>query len=471
LLPVLTVLWANLHAGFISGLLLIGAYGAGEMVRLAARHGLRSYPELLLKGPQGARFRAMVVTGILCVGASVITPYGPGILLYPFWLSHTVKLMKKVQEWQPMPMTLDFTVFWVLMGFGALIFVRSVYFTAKAGRLRAEGGQFATDILLMGGFAFLAVRSVRHMEWALLIVPSILGWHLQAYARFSPEEGGDGERGERRPYAYVALVLALVVGVWPLINEGLPRPGVGKGKFPVEACDYLAAKKLDYRFYNTYEWGGYLIWRFWPEKRVFIDGRCEVYRDEIMGQAIDVEAGKPDWERILDRWGVQMFIIRYRKRDSSHFTAGDRWRCVYWDDAAIIGLRNDAFDGRRPGLPEFALSNPLTIEKTLGTASPENILKEVDAVLARDSECWTALAYRARCLVRLATQKPDERHALLRKAFGAAQQAVALQEKHYETWLAMKEVAAAVGDEELLSAATRQVEKLRPPPAQVRAGR
>jgi len=464
LLPVLTVLWANLHAGFISGLLLISAYGAGEMVRLAAHTGVQRCPAMLLKGLGGARFRAMFITGVLCVAASVITPYGPGILLYPFWLSHTVKLMKKVVEWQPMPMRLDFAVFWVLMGFGALIFVRSIYFTAKAGRLRAQAGQYATDILLMAGFGFLAIQSVRHMEWVLLLVPSILGWHLQAYARFSPEEGADGELGQRRPYAYVALVLALAVGVWPLVNEGIPRPGVGRGTFPVEACDYMAARKLDYRFYNTYEWGGYLIWRFWPEKRVFIDGRCEVYRDKIMGQAIDVEAGKANWERILDRWDVQMFIVRYRKRDSSHFFAGDRWRCVYWDDAAIIGLRSDAFVGRRPGLPEFALSNPITIEKTLGSAAPEKILKEVDLVLARDPECWTAWAYRARSLVRMAAQKPDERRALLRDAFRAAQQAVGLQDKHYETWLAMEEVAEALGDKKAVAEAAAQVEKWRPPP-------
>jgi len=44
----------------------------------------------------------------------------------------------------------------------------------------------------------------------------------------------------------------------------------------------------------------------------------------------------------------------------------------------------------------------------------------------------------------------------------AAQQAVALEDKHYETWLAMKEVAEALGDRELLSVATKQVEKLQP---------
>jgi len=94
-----------------------------------------------------------------------------------------------------------------------------------------------------------------------------------------------------------------------------------------------------------------------------------------------------------------------------------------------------------------------------------SIITWLDAVPARDSKCWTARAYHARCLVHMAAQRPDERHVPLRKAFGAAQQAVALQDKHHETWPATKEVAAALGDEKLLSAATKQVEKSRPPPA------
>jgi hypothetical protein len=461
-LPVLTVLWANLHAGFVSGMLLIGAYGAGEAVGLAARCGVRALPDALVRGADGARFRAMFIAGVLCLAAAVVTPYGPDVLLYPFWLSHTVKLLQRVQEWQPMPWMLNFAVFWSLLAFAVVIFARSLYFMVVAGRLRAEAAQFATDVLLVGGFGLLAVRSVRHMEWLLLIVPAVLGWHLQSFRRVFLERG---ERYvERRAYAYVACIVALAVGVWPLITDGLPRPGLAPYKFPVKACDYMAAHGLDYRFYNTYEWGGYLVWRFWPAQRVFIDGRCEVYGDAVMGPAIAVEEGSAGWEQVLARWDVKMFIVRYRKRDSAHLFADGRWRCAYWDDAAIIGIRDGAFGARRPALFDYSLSNPLVFEQSLQRASPAAILREVDAALSRDPACWTAHAFRARCLVRQARADPANRSRLLSEAVQSAREAVRLEPKHYEPWVAAREVAEAVGDAELAKTAARQVARLKPSP-------
>lgn len=465
LLPLLTVLWANLHAGFISGMLLIGAFGVGEMVSLWVRRDGRPYGGALLREPDGARFRAMFLAGILCLPASLLTPYGPGTLLYPFRLLEGVKLVKQVQEWQPMPFGMAFAVFWGLLALGGIILVRSVYFSRKAGRLGDEIGPVVTDLLLMCGFAFLAVQAVRHMAWFLLLVPSVFGWHLAVSRRCFPQAPGEAEGGERKRYAYVAILLALVVGALPFARGGLPRTGLARDRFPVKACDYIEAKGLNYRLYNSYEWGGYLIWRLWPEMQVFIDGRCLVYGDEIIGQALQVEQGGQGWEQVLDDRDVEMFLVRYRKKDASHLFAGGRWRCVYWDDVAVIGLRDDLFKLREADLPEFALSNPVVFEQSLERERPGWIRREVGAVIERDPDCWTALAFHARCLVRLAEEVPDARGVALMTARGNAKMARDLQEGHYLPWLALYEVTTAQGDEKLAAEAAQKLEQLRPPVA------
>lgn len=464
LLPVLIVLWANLHAGFIGGLLLIGAFGAGEMVRLAAQKRGRSYAAMLLREADGARFRALFVVGVLCLAASVVTPYGPGSLLYPFRLMHNVKLVKRVMEWQPMPFGAGFVIFWAMALVGTLIMARSVVACANRGRLRDEIGELVTDLLLMGGFILLAVQAVRHMAWFLLLAPSVLGYHLAVSRRSAPLVRGSAsdERKERHLYPYVACLLAFVCGLWPLLSDGLPEFGPSEVVVPIKACDYMAAEGLHYRGYNSYEWGGYLIWRFWPQRRVFIDGRCLVYGDEIIGQALDVEDAEEGWEGILDDWGVQMLLVRYRKKDSAHLFSEGRWRCVYWDDVAVIGLRDDVFEMRAPGLAQFPLTNPVLFDQTIESAPAGDILTELDAVLTRDPECWTALSFRARCLLRLAAERQEARAALLKSALRSAQRAVALQEEHYEPWRALAEVAAALGDEQLAARATRRAEKLKP---------
>ncbi|KPK57336.1 MAG: hypothetical protein AMK73_10265 [Planctomycetes bacterium SM23_32] len=462
LLPLLMVLWANVHAGFVSGLLLIGAFGAGEVAETAARKGLRRCPGELLRGPDGARFRAMVVAGVLCLAASVVTPGGPATLLYPFQLLRGVKLVKRILEWQPVPFRTQFGVFWALLPLGGVIMLRSLWLSARSGRLRGEAGQFVTDTLLMAGFAVLAVQAARHMAWFLLLAPSVLGWHLAAARRACADDGPPSVPEERPLYAVVACVLAFFVGVWPSVKGGPPSFGTVRDKFPERACDFVAREGLTrYRLYNSYEWGGFLIWRFWPELRVFIDGRCLVYGDDIIGQAIAVEQGAEGWKDVLERWQVEMLLVRYHKRDSSHLFADGRWRCVYWDDAAVIGLRADAAATRRPPLAEFPLSNPVTFEESLGREDPRDVLEELDAVLARHPKCWTALAFKARCLVRQAERQTEERHELLERASVLASRARELQDARYDPWLAVEEVARALGQGEVAERAARKAAALR----------
>jgi hypothetical protein len=461
LLPGLMLPWANLHAGFVTGLLLLGAYGAGEMVAVWLGRSGRHYMTLLLKGGEGARFRAMLAAGIMCLLVALVTPYGPQVLLYPFTLLHGVKLLKRVQEWQPMPLRPGFAVFWGTAVLGALILVRSFWLSARAGRLRSQAGILVADALLLAGFSFLAMRAMRNMAWVLLLAPAILGYHADP-----PWAVEDEDRKEKGLYAVAACLMALAIGLWPLITGGPPRLVISERRLPVKACDYIQAKGLYYRAYNSYEWGGYLIWRFWPTMKVFIDGRCDVYRDDLMGQALAVEDAEAGWQSVLEHWGVQMLLVRYRKRDSAHLFADGRWRCLYWDDVAVLALRDDVLKGRSDGLQEFSLSNPAVFEQNLQRVPAADMLRELDAVLARDPGCWTALAHRARCLVRMAGEEPKRREELLRSAFSSAQRAVELEEA-YDTWRAVAEVASALGQESLARRASGKADRLKPTSGQV----
>ncbi len=436
-LPLLTVLWANLHAGFISGLLVIGAYGAGEAARLCAVGGPAASPRALLKGREGARLRAMLVAGVLCLAGSVVTPAGPGTLLYPFRLLREVTLVRRVQEWQPMPLSAELGVFWAMLVFGALVILRSAWLCARGGRLREQAGQVVTDALLMGGFAVLALQAVRHMAWLLLLAPSVLGWHLQVHRRLDAEEV-TSEPSARPVYAVAVYVLAFAVGLWPYLTGGPPALVVMEDRFPEGACEFIEREGLEGRLYNSYEWGGYLIWRGLP---VFVDGRCLVYGDEIIGQAIAVEDGEEGWREVLARWDVRMLVLRYRKGDVTHLFAEGRWRPVYWDDAALVALREDVL-AARADLPELGASNPVYRDELWERSSPSDVLRELEVVLTRDPTCWTALAMRARALARLAAQEPQRREELLGRAAGAAREAVRIQPDHPEPQQALKEVTA-----------------------------
>jgi len=466
LLPLLMLLWVNMHAGFPAGGLLILAYTGGEFVRVLVAAGRGERLTALRSGAQGARFRALIVAGTCSIAALVVTPYGPDILTYPIRLLREVSLVYKIIEWKPIRVSSAYNVFCLLIPVGAVVLICSTglhvaFWKKGAATPRRCTGLLATDILLFLVFAVLGVRTSRHIAWILLLGAPILATNLRP--RFSG----------RSPYMFrllccVLLVMLSIVYVPIRTFRFGDSTGASRRKLPVDACDFLKETGLgtDARTFCPYEWGGYFIWRFYPDRRVAIDGRCLVYRDDLMGMAFDISNGAGDWEGMLDRWDMRIVMARYRSRDSTHyFKESSRWRCVYWDDTTFIAVRADQMEALAKDMPVLSLTNPAVVEKSLEEADAQGLqdmLAELDIV--RDKYApGTALepALRARCLVRQARQDLERRDDLLKKARELADAAVD-RFSSYDTWKALAEVATEQGDEARAASATKAAEARRP---------
>ena len=123
---------------------------------------------------------------------------------------------------------------------------------------------------------------------------------------------------------------------------------------PAGAADYLLEHHLTGPMFNTYEQGGYLIWRVWPQERMFIDGRSlseTVYRDynRILfnaGSYADQVAGPR--EELLNRYGVQVVVMNTMDYVSGALyplaialanPISTEWELVYDDSQAVVFLR------------------------------------------------------------------------------------------------------------------------------------
>ena len=396
LLPALTVLWANLHGGFLVGLLCLGAFGAGEALGVVCAPGRGPLMRALLTERRGARFRALLVAGVLCLAAGVVTPYGPDTLTYPFRLMATVKLVRRIVEWRPTPWTAYYGVFWLMAGLGVIALALSVRQARRAGAMRDRVAQFGVDAFLLLGLGLLAIRSLRNLAWPLLLAAPVLGYHITA-ARAAA--GGDDGRGRRRERIYMLLSCCMAV---VLCGRQALTPdfgfGVARRCLPVDACDFIEkSPDLPGQLYNVYEWGGYAIWRLWPGRRVFIDGRCLVFRDDIMGAADTIAKGLDGWEALVEKHHVATILVSYNARDSAHFFREGRWHCVYWDDLALVAISEEALRGWPATTRLLDLSNPVMFEQRLLDSSVEDILNEVRSVLADNPQCRTAWAQAARC--------------------------------------------------------------------------
>jgi hypothetical protein len=74
----------------------------------------------------------------------------------------------------------------------------------------------------------------------------------------------------------------------------------------LEAVDFLKENHPEGRLFNSYNWGGYLLWAL-PEYPVFVDGRTDLYNDEIIGQWSQVVRAEEGWQEVLARWDVHHF--------------------------------------------------------------------------------------------------------------------------------------------------------------------
>jgi len=456
LLPLLMVLWANLHGGFMVGFLMIGAFGAAEMAGVAASPVRGPYLRALLRDREGVCFRALLITGVLCLAASVITPYGAGPLTYPIRLFAEVQVVREVQEWKAMPLEKDFLVFWFLLAFSTLVLLRSVWLTAGARRLRPQLARLLADVLLVAGFGLMALQSRRNLAWFLLLVPPITGYHFVVTPRLAGIAAGEGEeRRKEALYVLVALLCGVILAVRQVNLVARMGLGVSEEKLPVRACEYLKSSPVRGNMYNAYEWGGYAIWQLWPHRKVFVDGRCLVYGDRIMRDSQTVAWGKPGWRDVLASYEVDYLLVPYRKRPCTHFFEGDQWVCIYWDDTALIAVRAETWGEGLPGAEPFPLSNPVVFEERLADTPAEAILVEVDQVLRRQPDCWTAWVMRARCLLKAAQGEPA-----LESAVQAAKRAVLLNDRQAETWRALGDCYQAAGRAEEAAAALRRADSL-----------
>jgi len=109
--------------------------------------------------------------------------------------------------------------------------------------------------------------------------------------------------------------------------------------FPVGAANWLAAHPtVGTRMFNAYDWGGYLIYRFYPDanRAVFIYGEATELGNPLLQQVSDVENAEPDWQHILTEHGVDYVIERTDSALTMALTVDPQWKEVYKDSFAVI---------------------------------------------------------------------------------------------------------------------------------------
>lgn len=331
--PVLMIVWANVHAGFIFG---IGIIGLFALIRTAAwlASGRKDGPPL----------REWAVLGA-CAAATVVNPYGASIIHYPLAYLDRTTPFRSLIEWMPPGVSLDPTAFNGRFFWLALL--------AAAGVVL--GAWRIPQLALLAAVSFaMAITARRFIPlFAITGAPLVaigLASAGASLARRIPALAGAWVRwGVLAAAGVLALVLWKDVRLSPRLLYRWTQGYV----YPDAAVRYLDALPQARRPFNSYNYGGTII-LVTPGRRVFIDSRANTLYDETtFRDYAQIFQARPGYEALLDRYRIDSVFIERDAPLRRALLAGPRpWVQVYSDRLAAILLKPDAA-GDRP-LPDAA---------------------------------------------------------------------------------------------------------------------
>jgi tetratricopeptide (TPR) repeat protein len=389
LLPFLFALWANVHSLYAAGLAALFLAIAGDGVdRLRRRDpgpdsGPRPAP------PFGIRAGAWIaaIAG-LCLVATLLTPYRfaawrlAGTLLFERLSGETV-FARRIAEFQS-PFsgfggTSSVVAFAVLLG---LLLLAMIF-----GRRALSGG----DVLLLAAFTVLALLARRNMPLlALVAIPCAAPAGASAWSDLARRSG----RGAAPPavWGLARIVLGLGGCVAALLllgdiasnrfyaRDGTQRAfgtGIAPGVFPETGAALVSRLRPAGEAFHDLADGGYLAWRWWPERRTYIDGRLEVHAERLFATWLQALQDPARFEAEARDRDIGVVLWSHRSATDAtpllrHLAASPDWDLVHVDLESALFLRRPAGAGTAMSFVDPDLADPaprLLLEAEAAAAS------------------------------------------------------------------------------------------------------
>jgi hypothetical protein len=339
-IPLLFLVWGNLHAGFSIGILLIGTYLVGLFLDI-----LFSKEKIGIE--QKKYISYWLVLLIACSLIVLINPNGSGIWKVQFSTISIPSLQNLIPEWaspdfhelyqQP------FLWLWILL---------VLFLLANQSKY-----SFSTIIpfVVLGALGFISRRN--YVYFAIFSIP-ILSHELQLFFDNYIKESyvyskllSNVKKFNKEPnyqfsriinLVFIGFILFFTFGKIIFLGSSEIYNSYEARSFPKEASNLLASldnEKL--RCLNSYAWGGYLSWQV-PEMKIFIDGRTDLYGEVIIQDWLEMVNGGVNWEEKFSFYKIDCVILE-KDRPIIGKLINNQWKTIFIDDNSII-LTNPKFD-------------------------------------------------------------------------------------------------------------------------------
>ena len=331
-LPLLMLVWVNVHGGFLVGFVLLGIFLLGAIWNWFRAKESR-IEELLQKIAAWKRVWNLAGLGLLSLAASLVNPYGWKLYAHVYSYLSNRFLMDHIDEFQSPN----------FHGVAQRCFLVLLLITVAVLAVRGRELRMSQGLTVM--FAVYAgLYASRNIPVSSILLVMVVGPLLPAvrlgqgfFQRMKAIEVG--LRGHLWPMVAIVGTLAIAANGGRAGSSLRMDAHFDPKRMPVEAVNYLEQYEVQGPVLSPDYWGGYLIYRLYPKARVVVDDRHDLYGSQFFKSYLKMTHVERGWEEFLETHETSCVLLPRDAALANTLAGTQGWRQIYADDVAIALVR------------------------------------------------------------------------------------------------------------------------------------
>ena len=471
-LPLLQILWVNTHALFILGLLILISNCLGELLSWLSSRGKErvSFPKR----------ECLVAVASCCV--TVVNPYGLQGALFPLTLFGRINgelqvFTMGIREFARPLAQYDLSLTLFLYKF--LLIAGLFSFLLNHKRFPPAHG------ILFFTFAYLSLLARRNIAPFSFVACFLILKNLEGLFSEKPhflerlQESFVVKR--MKPvfntglFAFVLLLpIPFVTHAFYEREEGFYKRfglGISEHRYCIQAADFIEKSGVSGNFFNSgLEIGDYLLWRFYPDRKVFMDGRLEVYGAHFLEELFQLLNVPSLWPKWVETYRINFCILDHTNERNEGLLRwvfhSPEWGLIYLDEQIAIFIKR--IPENREILEKYAVdlskdSPPLTSGNWIVDLAVADFYGKMGLFDKAEALYRKNLSYFPRTTAIYSNfGYPLRQKGKTREAFSAYRQAAALDPKDAASHYNLGVLSVEMGNEDMALKELRETLKLVP---------
>src|SRR6202049_4496551 len=353
-LPLVMLLWVNLHGGFLVAFALLGIYWLSTMW-LGFTAASNKLEDILKKRRAGKRARDLALVTVLAAMATLVNPYGFRLHAHIYRYLSNRFLMDHIDEFQ----SPNFHGV-AQKCFAILLLMTLLTAAAKTRKLTMIEGLVVLFAVCSGLYAS------RNIPVASLLLVLVVGPLLSEAMKRSVERSNRSSRVVRRVatglaqlsgrmgaiesslrghlWAVVAFVFifGVVANGGKIRSTQLMNAHFDSQRFPATAVTLLERSGDREPVLGPAWWGGYLIYRLYPRRLVAVDDRHDLYGEEFLKSYLKLVNFEPGWEESLTNYNIHRVLLPKGSAPANILAESAEWKMIYQDEVGALFVRSSA---------------------------------------------------------------------------------------------------------------------------------